>query len=48
MSLFALTAALAVAPAAADHVGRIYTYVRSDRDGAEAETIRELPGAMSA
>lgn len=23
-----------------DHVGRIYTYVRSDRDGAEAETIR--------
>ena len=25
---------------APDRIGRIYTYVRSDRDGAEAETIR--------
>ena len=39
MSLLALTAALTAAPAAGDHIGRIYTYVRSDRDGAEAETI---------
>ncbi len=39
MSLLALTAALAAAPPASDHIGRIYTYVRSDRDGAEAETI---------
>jgi hypothetical protein len=27
-------------PGPADRIGRIYTYVRSDRDGAEAETIR--------
>ncbi|HYD13177.1 MAG TPA: hypothetical protein VEC11_10055 [Allosphingosinicella sp.] len=39
MGLFAVAAALALVPAAADHIGRIYTYVRSDRDGAEAETI---------
>src|SRR5690349_10421316 len=40
MGLFALAVVLAAAPApAADHIGRIYTYVRSDRDGAEAETV---------
>lgn len=39
MSLLLLSAALAAAPVGADHIGRIYTYVRSDRDGAEAETI---------
>lgn len=39
MSLVALSIALAAAPATADHIGRIYSYVRSDRDGAEAETI---------
>ena len=27
-------------PAPVDRIGRIYSYVRSDRDGAEAETIR--------
>lgn len=39
MSALLLSVALAAAPAATDHVGRIYTYIRSDRDGAEAETI---------
>ena len=39
MGFLGLTLALAATPAAADHIGRIYTYVRSDRDGAEAETI---------
>ena len=39
MGLLAFAIALATPPAAADHIGRIYTYVRSDRDGAEAETI---------
>ena len=39
MSILALSAALLAAPAGADHVGRIYTYIRSDRDGSEAETI---------
>lgn len=34
-----LSAALAAAPAPADHIGRIYTYVRSGQDGAEAETV---------
>lgn len=39
MGVLALTLAMAAAPAAADHIGRIYSYIRSDRDGAEAETI---------
>lgn len=39
MNVLLLSAALAAAPAASDHIGRIYTYIRSDRDGAEAETI---------
>ena len=39
MGVLALSLAIAAAPAAADHVGRIYSYVRSDRNGAEAETI---------
>lgn len=39
MGIVALSLLMAVAPAAADHIGRIYSYVRSDRDGAEAETI---------
>lgn len=39
MGIVALSLLMAAAPAAADHIGRIYSYVRSDRDGAEAETI---------
>lgn len=38
--LFAALACAAVSPAAAqDRIGRIYTYLRSDRDGGQAETI---------
>lgn len=39
MSLLALSAALLAVPAGPDHVGRIYSYVRSNRDGTEAERI---------
>ena len=36
-----IAAALLLAAAQpADRIGRIYTYVRSDRDGAEAEIVR--------
>ena len=37
---FALAGCATVERAPADRIGRIYSYVRSDRDGAEAETIR--------
>ena len=36
----ALAGCATVERAPADRIGRIYSYVRSDRDGAEAETIR--------
>jgi hypothetical protein len=39
MSLLALAAGLVAAPAAPDHVGRIYAYVRSNSDGTEAERV---------
>ena len=41
LAALALTGCATVEPAPApDRIGRIYSYVRSDRDGAEAETIR--------
>ena len=45
MKLLFIAAGLALlgcAPAASaqDRIGRIYSYIRSDRDGAEAEVIR--------
>lgn len=41
LALLALAGCATVepAPAPVDRIGRIYSYVRSDRDGAEAETI---------
>ncbi|HTU11998.1 MAG TPA: hypothetical protein VMG08_13995 [Allosphingosinicella sp.] len=39
MSLILFAVALAAAPAAPDHVGRLYSYVRSNSDGTEAERI---------
>ena len=39
MSLSLLASAMLAAPAAPDHIGRIYSYVRSNSDGTEAERI---------
>jgi hypothetical protein len=39
MNVLVLAAALSAAPSPADHVGRIYSYVRSNSDGSEAERV---------